>query len=106
MQQPCLKSPAHVGLKQRLADLLSVGARASSRNMEALQVLKYAEGQYYYPHHDTITEQITMMSGPRMLTAFIYFNDVEEGDGFVAAPFCEPILRCVPLHWVEQDTNP
>eukprot|EP00041_Stephanoeca_diplocostata_P029739 m.885900 g.885900 ORF g.885900 m.885900 type:complete len:459 (+) comp23622_c0_seq28:178-1554(+) len=77
MQPPCLTSNAHLGIRNRLARLL--GAPATHRHMEALQVLKYEEGQYYHPHHDTITEQINMMSGPRMLTAFMYFSDVEGG---------------------------
>jgi hypothetical protein len=52
------------------------------------QVLKYDVGQFYNTHHDTILDQIHMMSGPRMLTAFIYFNDVEGG---TFATDCPPL---------------
>eukprot|EP00035_Acanthoeca_spectabilis_P004374 m.102746 g.102746 ORF g.102746 m.102746 type:complete len:430 (-) comp12548_c0_seq4:3008-4297(-) len=76
MQSPCLHSKVHADLQNRLTELLGVGSPAY---MESLQVLKYQVGQYYNTHHDTITDQITMMSGPRMLTAFIYFNEVEGG---------------------------
>lgn len=46
---------------------------------QALQVLKYDTGQFYHPHHDTITESIYSMTGPRMLTAFVYYNTPEGG---------------------------
>eukprot|EP00041_Stephanoeca_diplocostata_P021685 m.508831 g.508831 ORF g.508831 m.508831 type:complete len:403 (-) comp21887_c1_seq4:1632-2840(-) len=74
---PCLRSTAHRKLQMRLAELL--GPRVGIEHMESLQVLKYEVGQFYHPHHDCITEQIKQMSGPRMLTAFVYFNDVEGG---------------------------
>eukprot|EP00035_Acanthoeca_spectabilis_P022947 m.446784 g.446784 ORF g.446784 m.446784 type:complete len:399 (-) comp19423_c0_seq1:47-1243(-) len=76
MQSPCLHSPLHADLQNRLTEILGTGSPAY---MESLQVLKYAEGQFYHAHHDTITDQIQMMSGPRMLTAIVYFNQPEEG---------------------------
>eukprot|EP00037_Helgoeca_nana_P037623 m.16848 g.16848 ORF g.16848 m.16848 type:complete len:389 (+) comp9121_c0_seq1:374-1540(+) len=76
MQAPCLHSELHADLQNRLTEVLGVGSPAF---MESLQVLKYAEGQFYHSHHDTILDHITMMPGPRMLTAIIYFNEPEGG---------------------------
>lgn len=45
-------------------------------NMENFQLLKYTAGQYYLEHHDFNVHHI---EGPRMLTFFMYLNDVESG---------------------------
>jgi len=50
-------------------------------NAESLQLLRYEEGQYYKIHHDYIRHEQQSMQGPRILTAFLYLNDVEEGGG-------------------------
>lgn len=74
-QDPCLHSPAHVNIQRRVSELTG----ASDFHMEDMQVLNYEVGQFYHPHHDTITDQIKLMCGPRMLTAFIYFSDADGG---------------------------
>ena len=48
-------------------------------NYENLQLLKYTEGQFYRKHHDFIPHQVDRQCGPRVLTFFLYLNDVEEG---------------------------
>eukprot|EP00035_Acanthoeca_spectabilis_P026053 m.461099 g.461099 ORF g.461099 m.461099 type:complete len:451 (-) comp22205_c0_seq1:54-1406(-) len=73
--KPCVDSWAHVDLQNRLAELL----KTTPAYMEALQVLRYEEGQEYKSHHDVIENHMWMMPGPRVFTAFIYFNEVAEG---------------------------
>lgn len=46
---------------------------------EWLQLVKYLPGQYYKMHHDNGEETMSGPQGPRLLTVFIYLNDVEEG---------------------------
>merc|ERR1712228_870204 len=46
---------------------------------EQLQVLRYEVGEHYLEHHDFIDLQYDMPCGPRLLTLFVYLNDVEEG---------------------------
>jgi prolyl 4-hydroxylase len=43
--------------------------------------LKYDEGQYYYAHDDHIIHHNKQSHGPRLLTFFIYFNEVKKGGG-------------------------
>ncbi len=46
---------------------------------EHLQLLRYVPGQYYKSHHDWITDAPYQPPGPRIITFFLYLNDVEEG---------------------------
>ena len=48
-------------------------------HFEQLQVLKYEVGEHYLEQHDFIDMQYDMPCGPRLLTLFVYLNDVEEG---------------------------
>lgn len=48
-------------------------------NQENLQLLHYDVGQYYNSHHDYIPSQRQRQCGPRILTFFLYLNNVEEG---------------------------
>lgn len=48
-------------------------------NYESFQILKYEEGQFYRRHHDSSGRRNGSPSGPRILTFFLYLNDVEEG---------------------------
>ena len=47
--------------------------------MEYLQILKYEKDEYYTKHHDYLPNQSLMQCGTRVLTVFMYLNDVEEG---------------------------
>ena len=46
---------------------------------EHLQLLKYVSGQYYKTHHDIDQMSMDCVVGPRIITFFLYLNDVEEG---------------------------
>ncbi len=50
-------------------------------NGEYLQLLRYEEEQFYTIHHDYIHFHNERKQGPRMLTVFLYLNDVEAGGG-------------------------
>jgi prolyl 4-hydroxylase len=50
-------------------------------NSEYLQLLKYDVGQYYQQHHDYVAIQVDRQPGVRILTVFLYLNDVEAGGG-------------------------
>lgn len=46
---------------------------------EFLQLLRYEERQFYEIHHDYIDFHTERAQGVRILTVFLYLNDVEEG---------------------------
>lgn len=50
-------------------------------NSEYLQLLEYQEGQFYQQHHDFIEFHLEREQGVRIVTLFLYLNDVEEGGG-------------------------
>lgn len=50
-------------------------------NSEYLQLLRYEVGQFYRTHHDYIAHHTTRQEGVRILTVFLYLNDVEAGGG-------------------------
>jgi prolyl 4-hydroxylase len=50
-----------------------------TNNTEHLQLLYYQVGQYYQPHHDFIASHVARPPGPRILTVYMYLNDVENG---------------------------
>jgi len=50
-------------------------------NSEYWQLLQYEETQHYGYHHDYIPFHLERFFGSRILTVFLYLNDVEEGGG-------------------------
>jgi prolyl 4-hydroxylase len=50
-------------------------------NTENLQLLRYEPDQFYEVHHDYIPHHIRLQSGPRILTVYLYLNDVAAGGG-------------------------
>lgn len=48
-------------------------------NYESFQILKYQPGQFYRRHHDSSNKNNGKATGHRILTFFLYLNDVEEG---------------------------
>ena len=64
-------------LHQRMVDLTLI----PMENHEYLQLLKYEVGQFYGAHHDYIAIQRHRAQGVRILTLFLYLNDVPAGGG-------------------------
>jgi len=71
----CEKDPLAQTVVHRIGNTTGIG----KMNHENLQLLQYTEGQYYKAHHDYIPHQVERQCGPRVLTFFLYLNDVEEG---------------------------
>jgi prolyl 4-hydroxylase len=77
-QEPsCYEDPLVEPVIERIANV----TKTKVENSEYLQLLQYEPGQYYKQHHDYIGHHIDMPCGVRILTLFIYLNDVEEGGG-------------------------
>jgi prolyl 4-hydroxylase len=62
-------------------------------NYEDLQLVRYEVGQFYSQHHDYSESMAGTVPGHRILTFFMYLNDVEDGGGtkfedlnFIAKP--------------------
>jgi prolyl 4-hydroxylase len=64
-------------------------------NSEFLQLLKYEEGEYYRTHHDYIEFQRDRQPGVRILTIFLYLNEVEAGGG-TNFPHLKPPITVTP----------
>lgn len=50
-------------------------------NSEDLQLLRYGPGQLYNTHHDYIEYETDRQGGVRIITIYLYLNDVEAGGG-------------------------
>jgi len=73
----CYKDPIASRASQKLGDLTMI----NETNSEYLQLLKYEPGQFYEDHHDYIEHNRERQQGVRILTAYLYLNDVEAGGG-------------------------
>ena len=73
--EPCYSHPTTQQILQRLEHLTNV----PDTNAEYLQLLKYEPGQFYARHSDVIIRDKDRAPGLRIMTAFLYLNDVEEG---------------------------
>lgn len=73
----CDKDPVIGPVVKRIAKVTETTVGHS----EYLQLLRYEPGQFYEKHHDYIEYQQGLPCGVRMLTLFLYLNDVEEGGG-------------------------
>jgi prolyl 4-hydroxylase len=73
----CYEDPLVSPVVARIANI----TRTKNENAEYLQMLQYEPGQYYRQHHDYIEHHKGLPCGVRILTLFIYLNDVEEGGG-------------------------
>ena len=73
----CYKDELVQNVLQRIAELTGI----PDINSEYLQLLQYETGQFYRRHHDYIEADENRPQGPRILTAFLYLNDVEKGGG-------------------------
>ena len=73
----CEEDPISQSVVKRVTNITNIPAQ----NNENLQLLKYEEGQFYETHHDYVAHQTERQSGVRILTVFLYLNEVEEGGG-------------------------
>jgi len=76
-QDDCYRDPVTTRVIERISNLTGI----DDTNSEYLQMLKYEPGQYYKAHHDYIVHNRDRQQGVRILTVFLYLNDVEEGGG-------------------------
>jgi prolyl 4-hydroxylase len=76
-QKDCYNDPLARSVMERITNITGI----PEPNSEYLQLLRYEVGQFYQTHHDLITHQFTRQPGVRLLTVYIYLNDVEEGGG-------------------------
>ena len=64
-------------------------------NYNELQILRYGETQFQGLHGDYIVEDTYRRGGGRVLTLFMYLNDVEEG-GETEFPRLNPPVKVTP----------
>mmetsp|Transcript_2884 Transcript_2884/g.6020 ORF Transcript_2884/g.6020 Transcript_2884/m.6020 type:complete len:663 (-) Transcript_2884:56-2044(-) len=76
-QEECYRNPGARAVIDKIANLTDIPDAYS----EYLQLLRYIPGQYYKEHHDYINGSYKYAQGPRMITMFLYLNDVDEGGG-------------------------
>jgi prolyl 4-hydroxylase len=76
-ENECYNDTVAKAVHDRIVNLTGV----PEPNMEFLQLLHYEVGQYYRTHHDYIAHHITRREGVRVLTVYLYLNDVDEGGG-------------------------
>jgi prolyl 4-hydroxylase len=76
-QNTCEADPLVASVTNRIGMI----AQIPHNNSEKLQLLRYEEGQYYKEHNDYTPFERECMQGVRILTVFLYLNDVEEGGG-------------------------
>ncbi len=75
--ETCAQDPIIKPVMDRIESLTQIPYNFT----EDLQLLKYEPGQFYQTHHDYIEFEVDRQGGVRILTVFLYLNDVEEGGG-------------------------
>jgi prolyl 4-hydroxylase len=75
--EECYDNPMSRVVHERIEHLIEIPID----NYEYLQLLRYEKGQFYGQHHDYIPHQLQRATGVRILTVFLYLNDVEAGGG-------------------------
>ncbi len=85
----CYNDPIAKQVMARLQNITDI----PDGNTEFLQLLRYQVGQFYKTHHDYIDYERDRPGGVRILTVFMYLNEVEEGGG---TNFPELNLTVVP----------
>jgi len=76
-QNDCYEDPIAKDIMHRIGNVTGI----PEQNSEYLQLLRYDVGQYYKTHHDYIEHQSSRQVGGRLLTFYVYLNDVEAGGG-------------------------
>lgn len=83
-------------IEQRAADLVSLSVTA----VEPIQIVSYTNGQRFNLHHDAGTlnsddNTIELVPPKRLVTFFVYLNDLPPTQGQTAFPFLD--LQCQPI---------
>ncbi len=73
----CFEHPTAQQVMERLRNITDI----PDGNTEYLQLLRYEVGQFYKTHHDYIDYERDRPGGVRILTLFMYLNEVEAGGG-------------------------
>jgi len=73
----CKEDELFVAVTNRISNMTEIPLV----NSEDLQLLRYTPGQYYRTHHDYIDFEVDRQQGVRIITVFLYLNDVEAGGG-------------------------
>lgn len=76
-QNECYEDPVAISVMDRIANVTGI----AEPNSENLQLLRYEQDQFYQTHNDYIHYQKDRPCGVRILTFYIYLNDVEAGGG-------------------------
>ena len=76
-QHECYNDTTAQRVIQRITDVTNI----PEKNSENLQMLKYDVGEFYDTHHDYIPHLKDRQEGVRIMTVYLYLNDVEEGGG-------------------------
>lgn len=73
----CLEDEMVQMVNQRISNMTGI----PEENSEDLQLLRYEVGQKYNTHHDYIEYETDRQGGVRLITVYLYLNDVEAGGG-------------------------
>ena len=73
-RRECERLPGVRRVSKRIEEISGI----PQGNYESFQILKYEVGEFYRRHHDSSGKNKNI-SGHRILTVFLYLNDVEEG---------------------------
>jgi len=76
-QDECAADPLITGVIRRMVQMTGI----SAENYEDLQLVRYENGQYYQQHHDFAQNHARAQYGPRLLTFFLYLNDLSDEQG-------------------------
>jgi prolyl 4-hydroxylase len=77
IEETCVKDDVTIRVLERLSNFTNI----PETNSEYIQLLRYDPGQYYHPHHDYIQHHTERQHGVRILTVYLYLNDVQAGGG-------------------------
>jgi prolyl 4-hydroxylase len=96
-QEECREDPMTKAVIERIINMTHI----PYDNFEDLQLVRYENGQFYQKHHDFADGHRGTQYGPRLLTFFLYLNDVEDGGGtlFEDLKFAAQPKRGMALVW-------
>eukprot|EP00980_Cylindrotheca_fusiformis_P013382 scaffold3410_cov141-Cylindrotheca_fusiformis.AAC.25 len=75
--EECMEDPIAISVMERIENITGI----PDPNSENLQLLRYEANQFYQVHSDYIPYHTERPCGVRILTFYMYLNDVEEGGG-------------------------